>query len=150
MKKIFILLLFIVSSCGYQPLYKIGSNSEKFKINEIRFKGDTKLSEEIFLELPITIDKNIIKSNILIIDSKKEIQETSKNSKGQVASYRTSIIVKFISLDENENVKNQKRIKKEFSYNSDENKFKFREYQKKVEKNLIDRIVEDIIIHLNS
>ena len=150
MKKIFILFLFIVSSCGYQPLYKIGSNSEKFKINEIRFKGDTKLSEEIFLELPITIDKNIIKSNILIIYSKKEIQETSKNSKGQVASYRTSIIVKFISLDENENVKNQKRIKKEFSYNSDENKFKFREYQKKVEKNLIDRIVEDIIIHLNS
>ena len=150
MKKIFILLLFIVSSCGYQPLYKIGSNSEKFKINEIRFKGDSKLSEEIFLELPITIDKNIIKSNILIIDSKKEIQKTSKNSKGQVASYRTSIIVKFISLDENENVKDQKRIKKEFSYNSDENKFKFREYQKKVEKNLIDRIVEDIIIHLNS
>ena len=150
MKKIFVLLLFIVSSCGYQPLYKIGSNNEKFKINEIRFKGDTKLSEEIYLELPITIDKNIIKSNILIIDSKKEIQETSKNSKGQVASYRTSIIVKFISLDENENVKDQKRIKKEFSYNSDENKFKFREYQKKVEKNLIDRIVEEIIIHLNS
>ena len=42
----------------------------------------------------------------------------------------------------------QKIITKNFSYNSDENKFRFKEYQNKIEKNLIEEIVEEIIIHL--
>ena len=39
-------------------------------------------------------------------------------------------------------------VQKNFSYNADENKFKFKEYQDKIEKNLIDTIIEDVIIHL--
>ena len=42
----------------------------------------------------------------------------------------------------------QKIVQKNFSYNADENKFKFKEYQDKIEKNLIDTIIEDVIIHL--
>ena len=42
----------------------------------------------------------------------------------------------------------EKIVQKNFSYNADENKFKFKEYQDKIEKNLIDGIVEDVIIHL--
>ena len=51
-------------------------------------------------------------------------------------------------LDKNEKIIDQKIIKKNFSYNSDENKFKFKEYQNRIEENLIDSIVEDITIHL--
>ena len=150
MKKIFILFLFLVTSCGYQPQYKIGSNSENFEIRGVSFTGDTKLSEKIFLKLPITIKENNQELNMLIIDSKKEIQETSKNSKGQVTSFRTSITIDIKFQDENRDIKKQKLIKKEFSYNTDENKFKLKEYQKKIDENLIDRIIEDIILHINS
>ena len=150
MKKILILFLFIITSCGYQPLYKIGSNSDNFEIRGVSFTGDTKLSEKIFLKLPITIKENNQELNMLIIDSKKEIQETSKNSKGQVTSFRTSITIDIKFQDENRDIKKQKLIKKEFSYNTDENKFKLKEYQKKIDENLIDRIIEDIILHINS
>ena len=82
------------------------------------------------LKLPITIKENNQQLNMLIIDSKKEIQETSKNSKGQVTSFRTSITIDIKFQDENRDIKKQKLIKKEFSYNTDENKFKLKEYQK--------------------
>ena len=150
MTKILILFLFIITSCGYQPLYKIGSNSDNFEIRGVSFTGDKRLSEEIFLKLPITIKKNNQQLNIMVIDSKKEIQETSKNSKGQVTSLRTSISININFQDKNKVIKKQKLIKKEFSYNTDDNKFKLKEYQKKIDENLIDRIIEDIILHINS
>ena len=150
MKKILILFLFIITSCGYQPLYKIGSNSDNFEIRGVSFTGDKRLSEEIFLKLPITIKKNNQQLNIMVIDSKKEIQETSKNSKGQVTSLRTSISININSQDKNKVIKKQKLIKKEFSYNTDDNKFKLKEYQKKIDENLVDRIIEDIILHIKS
>ena len=53
-------------------------------------------------------------------------------------------------LNDKDEIIDQKIVQKNFSYNSDENKFKFKEYQNKIEKNLIDTIVEDIIIHLTT
>ena len=88
--------------------------------------------------------------NKISIESKNDIIETSKNSKGQVTSYRTVINVNFKILNKDNEILSEKFLKKEFSYNSDENKFKFKEYQNKVEQNLVDKIVEDIIIDLNS
>ena len=51
-------------------------------------------------------------------------------------------------MNSNGDILDQKIVQKNFSYNADENKFKFKEYQDKIEKNLIDTIVEDVIIHL--
>ena len=66
-----------------------------------------------------------------------------------MTSYRTTLIVKYSLFNEKKKLVEDKLFTKEFSYNSDENKFKFREYQRKIEKNLINGIVEDIIIHLS-
>jgi len=52
-------------------------------------------------------------------------------------------------LNNNKDIIDQKAVQKNFFYNSDENKFKFKEYQKKIEENLIKEIIDDIIIHLN-
>ena len=148
MKKIFIILLLILSSCGYQPLYKTDQNITKLNISEVIYLGDPKINKVIYTKLPFVIVKNDETLNKLSLESKKEIKITSKNSKGQALSYRTIINVKMLILDKNEKVIDQKIIKKNFSYNSDENKFKFKEYQNRIEENLIDSIVEDIRIHL--
>ena len=149
MKKIFIVLLLILSSCGCQPLYKTDQNIKSLNINEVIYSGDQKINDVIYQKLPIVLVKNDESLNKLSLESKKEIKITSKNSKGKALSYRTIINVKLLILDNNKKVIDQKIVEKNFSYNSDENKFKFKEYQKKIEENLIKEIINDIIIHLN-
>ena len=148
MKKIFIVLLLILTSCGYQPLYKTDQKIKKLNISEVIYSGDQKINEVIYTKLPFALVKNDESLNKLSLESKKEIKITSKDSKGQALSYRTIINVKILVLNNNGDILDQKIVQKNFSYNADENKFKFKEYQDKIEKNLIDTIVEDVIIHL--
>ena len=148
MKKIIVVFLLILTSCGYQPLYKTDQNIKSLNISEVIFSGDKKINNVIYQKLPIVLVKNDESLNKLSLESKKEIKITSKNSKGQALSYRTNINVKMLILDDNGKVIDQKIVQKNFSYNADKNKFKFKEYQDKIEKNLIDTIIEDVIIHL--
>ena len=148
MKKIFIVFLLILNSCGYQPLYKTDQKIKNLNISEVIYSGDQKINDVIYTKLPFILVKNDESLNKLSLESKKEIKITSKNSKGQALSYRTIINVKIIVLNNNGDILDQKIVQKNFSYNADENKFKFKEYQDKIEKNLIDTIIEDVIIHL--
>ena len=148
MKKIFIVFLLILTSCGYQPLYKTDQKIKNLNISEVIYSGDQKINEVIYTKLPFALVKNDESLNKLSLESKKEIKITSKNSKGQALSYRTIINVKILVLNNNGDILDQKIVQKNFSYNADENKFKFKEYQDKIEKNLIDTIIEDVIIHL--
>ena len=149
MKKIFILFLFLVTACGYQPLYKINNDLSNSKISNVQFKGDSEIGKKVYSKLPFQVVKNNEFLNELIIESYEEIIETSKNSKGQVTSYRTKIALEFIIKDKDDKILDRKKIVKDYSYNTDENKFKFKEFQNKVQRELIDRIIEDIITHLN-
>ena len=149
MKKIFILLLLIITSCGYQPIYKINQNIDTLKIKEIKLSGDQTLSEKISKELSIEIIKNNESLNKLDIDSQKNVAETSKNSKGQVTSYRTTISTIVSIIDVNDNLVRKKNISKQFTYNVLANKFKLKEYQEEIENNLINQIIRDINIFLN-
>ena len=148
MKKIFIVFLLILTSCGYQPLYKTDQKIKNLNISEVIYSGDQKINEVIYTKLPFALVKNDESLNKLSLESKKEIKITSKDSKGQALSYRTIIKVKILVLNNNGDILDQKIVQKNFSYNADENKFKFKEYQNKIEENLIDRIVEDIMVHL--
>ena len=148
MKKIFILLLFIVNACGYQPIYKVNKIPNDIKIQEVELTGNKNISNQIFSKLPFIIDKNNKLLEKIVIDSNKKIIEASKNSKGQVASYKIILSVKYKKLNKDNIIIEEKDFKKEFSYNTDNNKFNLKEHELKFERNLIDRIVEDIIFHL--
>ena len=148
MKKIFIVFLLILASCGYQPLYKTDQNIKNLNISEVIYFGDQKINDVILSKLPFVLVKNDASLNKLSLESKKEIKITSKNSKGQALSYRTIIKVKIFILNNNGVILDQKTLQKNFSYNTDENKFKFKEYQDKIEENLINEIKKDIKIHL--
>jgi len=149
MKKIFILFLLIIASCGYQPIYKIDQNIDSLKIKEINLTGDKTLSEKISKGLSLKIIKNDVTLNKLKIDSQINIAETSKNSKGQVTSYRTTILTVISIIDNDNNLVRKKNVSKQFSYNVLANKFKLKEYQEEIENNLINQIIRDIKIFLN-
>ena len=148
MKKIFILLLFIVNACGYQPIYKVNKIPNDIKIQEVELTGNKNISNQIFSKLPFIIDKNNKLLEKIFIDSNKNIIEASKDSKGQVTSYKIILSVKYKRLNKDNIIIEERDFKKEFSYNSDNNKFNLKEHKLKFERNLIDRIVEDIIIYL--
>ena len=149
MKKIFILFLLIITSCGYQPIYKTNQNIDTLKIKEIKLTGDKTLGEKISKGLSLKIIKNDVALNKLEIDSQMNLNETSKNSKGQVTSYRTTISTIISIIDGDDNLVRKKNISKQFSYNVLANKFKFKEYQEEIENNLINQIIRDVNIFLN-
>ena len=148
MKNLFLVFLLILASCGYQPLYKTNKNIVDLKINNFKVVGDEKISNQIYSKLPFVLIKNEENLNKLVIESKKNISISSKDSKGQATSYKTLLNVKILILNDKNEIIDQKMTTKNFTYNSDENKFRFKEYQNKIEKNLIEEIVEEIIIHL--
>jgi len=149
MSKFFILLIFFITSCGYQPLYKSKNEDNNFKIKDIQFMGNKKVGKKVLSSLPFLIVKNDKDLNRIVIEANKSVTGASKNSKGQVTSYRTTLIVKLKILDSKNKLVGEKNLKKEFVYDVDENKFKFKEYQNKVEENLIEDMAEDIIFYLN-
>ena len=130
-------------------MYKVEKKLNQEFINEVEFLGNKKISKQIFSRLPYKINSSEKNLNKIIFDSRINTVETSRDSKGNVTSYRTSLTVNYLLLDQKNNTLDNKLFSEEFSYNSDENKFKFKEYQKKVENSLIDGIIENIIIHLN-
>ena len=148
MKNLFLVFLLILASCGYQPLYKTNKNIADLKINNYKFIGDEKISNQIYSKLPFVLIENDENLNKLVMESNKNISISSKDSKGQATSYKTLLNVKILILNDKDEIVDQKMITKNFTYNSDENKFRFKEYQNKIEKNLIREIVEEIIIHL--
>ena len=149
MKKIFILFLLIITSCGYQPIYKMDKNIDTLKIKEIKLTGNKTLGEKISKGLLLKIIKNDKSLNKLDIDSQINVTETSKNSKGQVTSYRTTISTIISIIDSDDNLVRKKNVSKQFSYNVLANKFKLKEYQEEIENNLINQIIRDIKIFLN-
>ena len=148
MKKILIIIFFFISACGYQPIYKVNKEITKIKIKEVKFSGDQEISKEVFLKLPFIIEKND-DLNTLIIESKKIISETSKNQKGQTTSYRTSLNINLKLTNLENKTITEKKLKKEFSYDTKKDKFKLKRYQKQIEKDLIDKISKEVIIFLN-
>ena len=145
-KTIFIFLLFL-TSCGYQPLYS-GKNTGEFLFNKILLEGDRNINRRIISTLSFKEVQDNFDYDELIIISNKKIVETSKNSKGQVTSYRTEINVEFKILNKNEIIK-QKIFSEDFSYNNLDNKFDLANYQDDVENNLVNKIIEELIIFIN-
>ena len=149
MKKIFFILLFFISSCGYQPLYQ-NKDLENFKFIKITLTGDNYINKRVTNTISIQESNDAKNEKELFISSSSEIQETSKNSKGQVESFRIIVAVNLQIVNKiNQDIQNKNFIK-EFTYNNKQNKFELIKYQNSVKDDLIDKIISEIIIYLNS
>ena len=149
MKKIFFILLFFISSCGYQPLYQ-NKDLENFKFIKITLTGDNYINKRVTNTISIQESNDAKNEKELFISSSSEIRETSKNSKGQVESFRIIVAVNLKIINKiNEDTQNKNFIK-EFTYNNKQNKFELIKYQNSIKDDLIDKIINEIIIYLNS
>ena len=145
--KVFLLFfLILLNSCSYKPLFYDEKNI--FDISEIKIEGDKKLNNKIERNLQKKVsNSNSNKIFKLKIITNKERKITSKDSSGNPESFRLTIITNLIVEDDKKNVKN-------FSYNksqeyvSRDNKFDLKNYEKKIEDNLIIQISNEIILAL--
>ena len=146
-KKIFILFIFLVTSCGYQPIY-INNNLENLIFYKITLKGDNNINRKIINSVSLKENSLNEELNKLAISSSFNIFETSKNSKGQIETYRSIITIEIKITKDNETIK-RKVFSNETTYNKKENKFELTQYQSNIKNNLINKTIEDIILFLS-
>ena len=147
MKKLLLIFIFLLSECGFQPIY-INKSLDNVEFFKITLEGDADINRKIVESLSFKENELQNTLNSLLIKSSYIISETSKNSKGQVESYKSQIILSLIIKDNNEVIES-KNFSKEFSYNTKDNKFELVRYQNEVKENLIFKIIEDIILYMN-
>ena len=147
MKKFLLIFAFILTSCGYQPIY-INKSLNNVEFSKITISGDSDINKKIINSLSFKENEFNDTLNNLLIESSFQIRETSKNSKGQVQTYRSIITVNLIINNKKETILN-KTFLKDFSYANKDNKFELVQYQNDVKNNLINKIIEDIILFIN-
>ena len=147
MKKILLFLILLITSCGYQPIY-LNSNTQNFKFSKILIQGNNKINKAITNSISFEEVETDQSLDTLMLNSSYNVIETAKNSKGQVESYRSKIIVNIKIMKDNETIK-ERSFFEEFSYNTKKNKFDLVQYQKQIQNDLIKEVIRDINIYLN-
>ena len=150
MKKNIIILLLIttLTSCGYEPIY-LKKNNLDLSIKDYELLGNKAINRKIVSLL------NLKKSNkekswyTLKLDSKKLIESVAKNKAGDTTIFKLTLNIELI-LSQNDKLVKEKNFITSFTYNNIKNKFDLLQYQKNIEKNLIDKLSEEIIIFLKT
>ena len=147
MKKFFFIILLLVYSCGYQPIY-LNKTVKNYEFKELMFDCDNKINNEIIKLLSLKENEKL--ADKLFIKSNYQTEEISKDTKGQVTLYKDIISIDINVRDINNKLIKNKSFSKQLSYNNKANKFELVEYQNFVKNDLLNTAINEIIIFLNS
>ena len=147
MKKSFLLFILIIfiNQCGYEKVFS-GKNLN-ISIKEIKKENNiinNELSNALLGILSDNKSKNYFK---LELQTKKNTEIKSKNSKGDPSVFVIKLQTKIIVQDEANN-EFKKKFYKEMSYNNNDDKFVLSQYINEIEKILIKETVREIINYL--
>ena len=146
-KLIFVVIaLFVLNNCGYTPIYSSKNNNFSIDISQ---KNRSKLNSKIennIKKFSNQNNKNIIQ---IEISSNKKINIISKDKKGDPSRFNMAISLTINILSKNNyEINKTKNFTENFDYENNSNKFSLRQYEKDIENNLINKIVERFIIYL--
>ena len=142
-----ILLFFILANCGFEPIYS--SKKSNFNIGEIKITNKNKFNSIIKYNLKnISNNESQNKFDLIVNSEKKKIIST-KDAKGD-PELLTIIISVEVQIIKDNVIKNKKSFSENFSYSNNSNKFSLAQYEKDIEKNLINKIIENINTYLLS
>ena len=142
-----ILLFFILANCGFEPIYS--SKKSNFNIGEIKITSKNKFNSIIKNNLKNISNNESQNKFDLIINSEKKRIISSKDAKGN-PQLLTMIISVEVQIIKDNVIKNKKSFSQDFSYSNNSNKFSLAQYEKDIEKNLINKIIENINTYLLS
>ena len=147
-KLIFVVIaLFMLNNCGYTPIYSSKNNNFYIDVSQ---KNRSKLNSKIENNIKKFSNQNNENIIQLEISSNKKINIISKDKKGDPSRFSMIISLTINILNKNNyEINKTKSFTEKFDYNNNSNKFSLKQYEKDIEDNLINKIVERSIIYLS-
>ena len=149
-KQIILLLLLLLSSCGYEAIYsKKNSVNYNFSVSELNFVGDRVVNLRIKEKLKNYAQDKKEKDFILKISSTSEKVILSKNTAGDATSFKNSISIN-VEVLMNNKFKSNFVILESFNYNNISNKFDLKQLEKDIKNNLAELASDKLIFKLSN
>jgi hypothetical protein len=149
-KQIILLLLLLLSSCGYEAIYsKKNSVNYNFSVSELNFVGDRKVNLKIKEKLNNYVQAKKDKDFILRISSTSEKITLAKNTAGDATSFKNSVSIN-VEVLMNNKFKSNFIILESFDYNNISNKFNLKKYEDEIKNNLAETTSDKLIFKLSN
>ena len=149
-KQIILLLLLLLSSCGYEAIYsKKNSVNYNFSVSELNFVGDRTVNLKIKEKLNNYAQAKKDKDFILRISSTSEKITLAKNTAGDATSFKNSVSIN-VEVLMNNKFKSNFIILESFNYNSISNKFNLKKYEDEIKNNLAETASDKLIFKLSN
>ena len=149
-KQIILLLLLLLSSCGYEAIYsKKNSANYDFTVSDLSFVGDRTVNLKIKEKLKNYAQDKKEKDFILKISSTSEKVILSKNTAGDATSFKNSISIN-VEVLMNNKFKSNFVILESFNYNNISNKFDLKQLEKDIKNNLAEAASDKLIFKLSN
>tara|TARA_B110000438_G_C15808908_1_gene648708 strand:+ start:2592 stop:3086 length:495 start_codon:yes stop_codon:yes gene_type:complete len=146
------LLISVIGCTGYEPIFS--SSKLSIKIVEHSIEGDKKLGGKIYSQLNRYFNSpnnnSDTKKVIILIDTKKDITPTVKNSAGKIIEYRVQIKTKLFMEDfkSNKELINY-TINLSSSYKVQDQYFETKKIEAKTIDELLNKIYQDLLIKIS-
>ena len=149
-KQIILLLLLLLSSCGYEAIYsKKNSVNYNFSVSELNFVGDRTVNLKIKEKLNNYAQAKKDKDFILRISSTSEKITLAKNTAGDATSFKNSVSIN-VEVLMNNKFKSNFVILESFNYNNISNKFNLKKYEEEIKNNLAEIASDKLIFKLSN
>jgi len=149
-KKIILLFLFLLSSCGYEAIHsKKNSVNYSFSVSELSFAGDRTVNLKIKEKLNNYTQNKKDKDFILKISSTSEKIILAKNIAGDATYFKNKISIN-IEVLMNNKFESNFMIIESFNYNNISNKFNLKKYEKEIKNNLAEAAADKLIFKLSN
>ena len=142
----FLFVLFLLSNCGYQPLFN--KEAQSFSISNFNLEGNKRLGGLLKNNL-ITVKKDQNKLT-LSINSKKKTSVADKSMTGKVLTNALTIEFEISAIDMNNNVVFSKIYTKTKNYSSADIHTDTLNNEKKLTESLIEIVANELQTDLNS
>ena len=149
-RKIILLFLFLLSSCGYEAIHsKKNSSNYIFSVSELSFVGEKIINQKIKQKLNNYTRNKKDKDFILRISSTSEKIILSRNVAGDATSFKNTVSIN-IKVLMNNKFENNFIITESFNYNNISNKFNLKKYEAEIKNNLADAATDKLIFKLSN
>ena len=140
-----LLLIFLVSSCGYSPIYI--SDKIEFNYSKIVLEGNKQISNKI--KNNIDYLENSSSNYSLIINSKEQKSVSSKNELGNPEVFNMYLEVN-VKIFDNDNLVKEKVFAESKSYNNTSSQFKLKQREENMSENLVKKVLENLRLFLKN
>ena len=149
-RKIILLFLFLLSSCGYEAIHsKKNSVNYIFSVSELSFVGEKTVNLKIKQKLNNYTQNKKDKDFILRISSTSEKIILAKNIAGDATSFKNKVSIN-IKVLMNNKLENNFIITESFNYNNISNKFNLKKYEEEIKNNLAEAATDKLIFKLSN